>query len=428
MSFFVLALENLLFPLGALAIVFRFLFSSRRRVLLSLNDELFERMGGLSAAGRAKLKGRRVLWVHAASAGEVAAVSRILERIKRGEDAPAVLMTCTTVTGREKAASLACVDAASLAPLDCYPAVAAFLRNASPQALMIVETELWPQTLALAGARGVKIGLVNGRMTDRSFSRYRALAPFFRPFVARIDRLAVQTEGDAEKYRRLGARPERIAVAGNMKYDGLKAAQPDAAVKKYLKDLGWEGEPVWVAGSTHAVEEEILLEAYRLIKILFPRLHLVLAPRHPERIAETKGALEAVNVSYCVWSQGPAPAEALLIDGLGVLPKLYAFADVSYVGGTLVPVGGHNLLEPAMAGAPVLFGPHTEHTREVARLLESTGCGFCCTDAPALASALGEILGDDARRRALGRQAREVADRLRGAVDKTLAHLGPLLS
>jgi 3-deoxy-D-manno-octulosonic-acid transferase len=427
-AWLVLLVENLFFPLGALVIVLRFLLSSRRKVLLSLKDELRERLGGVGAEPLQKLRGRPVLWVHAASAGEVAAVSGLLERIKAGPTPPAVILTCTTVAGREKAASLPFADTAVLAPLDCYPAVSRFLGSVKPYALILVETELWPQTIALAAGRGVRIGLVNGRMTERSFGRYRWLVAGVRPFLAQISRLALQTPEDARRFEKVGAAAGTVRVVGNMKYDRLKPSAKDPKVAERLAALGWDNAAIFVAGSTHSLEEDVLIAGFLSLRNRFPHLKLILAPRHPERADQAGITLSNAGIGFRSWSQEPGPADCLLIDGLGVLPKLYPFAAVSFVGGSLVPVGGHNLLEPAIAGTPVLFGPHTGHTREVAALLQSAGVGFCIEDAKTLASVASDLLGDDQRRQALGRQARKTAESLQGAVERTFDHLVPILS
>ncbi|MBI3553654.1 MAG: 3-deoxy-D-manno-octulosonic acid transferase [Elusimicrobia bacterium] len=424
----VLLVENLLFPLGALAVVLRFLLSPRRRVLLSLGEELRERFGGVSADKLDKLRGRRVLWVHAASAGEVAAVSGLLARIKAAPNPPAVILTTTTMTGRDKAAALPHADAASLAPLDCYPAVARFLDAVKPSALLLVETELWPQMLALAKSRGVRVGLVNARMTERSFGRYIILAPLARPFLRMIDRICAQSEADSQRFQAVGAASSALLVAGNMKYDRLEAPKKDEEAGRRLRALGWEGSPVWVAGSTHPVEEDAVLAAYKSAREKIRGLKLVLAPRHPERAAQAAQTLREAGVSFRAWSDAPSRADCLLLDKMGLLTKFYAFACVSFVGGTLVPVGGHNLLEPAIAGSPVIFGPRTEHTAEVARLLSGAGCGICVDDAEELSSALCDLLGNEPRRRALGLQARALAEGLRGAIERSLKHLQPVLA
>lgn len=428
MAWLVLLVENLLFPVGALVIVLRFLFSPRRRVLLSLKNELRERFGRVGEEHLQKLRGRTVLWVHAASAGEVSAISGLLELVKAGAQPPAVILTCTTVAGREKAAALPLADAAVLAPLDCYPAVSHFLDSVKPYGLILVETELWPQTIALAAGRGIRIGLANGRMTERSYGRYRWLTAGVRPFLRRMSRLALQTEADSRRFQDLGADPAAVRVVGNMKYDRLKRAVKDPLVAKRFAALGWEEDPIFVAGSTHPVEEEILIEAYISLRVRHPRLKLILAPRHPERADQAGESLARAGISFYSWSKEPKQADCQLIDALGILPKVYPFAAVSFVGGSLVPVGGHNLLEPAIAGTPVLFGPHTGHTRDVAALLASAGVGFCVEDAKNITSVISDLLGDDKRRYALGLQARKTAESLQGAVERTFEHLAPVLT
>lgn len=434
MIFLVLLISNLLFPLAALAVLAKFALSARRRVLLELGSELAERLGRLSPEQAGKLSGRKVLWIHAASAGEVAAVSKLVERIKRRRPQPAIVLTASTSAGRGKAQSLPEVDLAVMAPLDFFPTVARFIRAARPSALIIVETELWPNMIALARRRGLPIAVVNGRLTDKSFGRYRRLSFLVRPFLERIAALAVQTESDARRFLELGARPEAVRVAGNMKYDSLAPAET-APAQGAITALGWSASLLFVAGSTHPGEEEAVMEAYLEARKGQPGLKLAIAPRHVERAAQTAGALRSRGISHVLWSarsgQGRSPKgpvlDALVLDVHGILGAFYAQARVSFVGGTLVAVGGHNLLEPAIAGSPVVFGPHTFHTRDTARLLESAGCGFCVEDGPALARILKDLLSDPERAKALGLQARNMARGLQGATERTLRHLAGVL-
>ena len=428
MTALVLLAENLLFPFAALAFLLRFAFSSRRRFLLGLHEEMRERLGLLSAEQLRRLAGRRVLWVHAASAGEVSAVAGLLERIRRLPGAPAILATCSTAAGREKARGLAAVDLAVMAPLDFYPAAKRFLALTGPKSLLIAETELWPHLIELSHRGGVRIALVNGRLSERSLRRLRLFKRLVTPFLLRIERLAVQTKADARRFLELGAEPSRLAVCGNMKYDQAKPLGDPAPASEFLGRLGWKGLPLFVAGSTHPGEEEILLDAFLQARQARPEARLVIAPRHVERSRQTADSLRQRGLKAVAWSQGPSPdADALLLDSLGVLPHFYEFATVSFVGGTMVPVGGHNLLEPALAGSPVIFGPHTFHTPETATLLENAGCGFRAADAGRLSEILRELLSDPARSAALGRDARSAARSLAGATDRTLAQIEAVL-
>ncbi len=405
--FLVLLAENLLFPFVALGVVLKFLISPRRSVLKGLGDELEERFGGGVFRGEA-------LWVHAASAGEVNAVRPLLAALRKARPGDKILLTTLTAAGRERARALPEVDSGALAPLDFWPAVSRFLSRVRPKALILVETELWPHLIALTGAPVV---LVNGRLSERSFGRYRLIAPLLRPFVSRLAAVGAQTEADAGRFRALGARD--VSVTGNLKYDA--SAEPAAAFP-----LPWD-EPFIVAASTHPVEEEAVVDAWLSARAAEPRLKLILAPRHVERADQAAALLARKGVSFARASDPEWPADALLLDRLGLLRGLYRGALACFVGGTFVPIGGHSLIEPALAGLPVLFGPHTEHTREPARLLESAGAGFCVADRTALAEKLLELVLDPARAKAQGALARKTAEALQGATARTMSLLGPRL-
>jgi 3-deoxy-D-manno-octulosonic-acid transferase len=427
MTVLVLLLLNLLAPFAVLGIVLKFLLSPRRGLLRDLPEELGERLGRLPPEALARLAGRPVLWVHAASAGEVAAAAEILRRIKAGPDAPAVLLTTTTRAGRDAAARLPCVDAAALAPIDCWPAVSRFLGRVKPYALALVETELWPNAIELSARAGLRIGVVNGRISERSFPRYRLIAPFLRPFMRRIDRAAARTETDARRFAVLGLPPERILVAGNMKYDRLSSG--DERGRAELARLGWQAAPVLVAASTHPGEEEALLEAFAVLRGRFPDLKLVLAPRHVERADAAARTLEERGLAFCrLGGQAPPGACVLLVDAMGWLPSFFACARAAFVGGTLVPVGGHNVLEPAAAGIPVLFGPHTWSTREAAEALLACGGGFQVSDAASLQAVLGRLLDSPEAAPASGRKALALLRSWQGATQRTLDHLKPIIS
>ncbi|MCX5793915.1 MAG: 3-deoxy-D-manno-octulosonic acid transferase [Elusimicrobia bacterium] len=427
MALAVLLALNLAAPFVVLGVLAKFVFSARRGLLRDLPTELDERLGGLPRQARAKLAGRPVLWVHAASAGEVAAVSEILRRLRERPGAPAVLLSTTTRAGREAAARLASVDAAVLAPIDCWPAVRRFLRQARPYALVLVETELWPNMIELAARAGLRIGVVNGRISERSFPRYRRIARLLHPFFARIDRVAARTEADGRRFAALGIPADRVLVAGNMKYDRLSSG--DERGRAELVRLGWQGSAVLVAASTHPGEEEIILEAFTGLRRRFPALKLVMAPRHVERADDAAEALRKAELCFCRLG-GEAPAEAcvLLVDAMGWLPSFFACAAAAFVGGTMVPVGGHNVLEPALAGVPVLFGPHTGHTQEAADALKVCGGGFQAADAAALARIMERLLAEPEFSADSGLKAQALVRSLQGATQRTLEHLGPVLA
>jgi 3-deoxy-D-manno-octulosonic-acid transferase len=341
-------------------------------------------------------------------------------------DPPALLVTTTTAAGCEAARRNPKIAWAQLAPLDAWPLVSRFIREAKPERLIISETELWPATLILSAAAGLRPTLINARVTSRSLPRYRAASFLLRPALESLFFVLAQTDRDAESFRAIGISPAKIAVAGNTKYDRLAEHPDETAASGAVETLGWTGAPLFVAGSTHPVEEEMVLDGYARAAAVVPRLRLVLAPRHVERVAETFAALRARRLPFARFSalHDAAPdASVLVLDAMGALASFWPRSAVSFVGGTLVPVGGHNLLEPAAAGAPVLFGPHTRHVDHPAALLETAGGGFRVAEGAALGRTLLDLLTDPARSRNAGERARGVADKLRGATARTLAAL-----
>lgn len=426
MSLLILLLEALLSPLAALAVVLSFLFSPNRARLAGLFDELPERLGSIRDTALDRLHGREIWWFHAASAGEVAGLAPILEALHRKESARALVLTTTTLSGREAARALPFVAWAQLAPVDAWPFVARFIAALKPRRLVLAETELWPTTLILARRAGLSPALVNARLTDRSFSRYVLLSGLLAPALSSLSLVAAQSEEDAARFTLLGVPPERVKVTGNAKYDREAVPAASASARAKAEALGWGRDPLFVAGSTHPFEEEMVLAAFLAARRAQPRLRLVLAPRHLERAADAADLLAHAGLKLARWSGAPAPdCSALLLDEMGVLPSFYALARAAFVGGTMVKVGGHNLLEPALAGVPVLFGPHTGHIERPAELLAAPGGGGRrVRDAGELAARLIEFANDEKTASAAGESARRVADGLRGASARTIEALG----
>jgi len=421
----ILVVEVLLAPLAALAVILSFLLSAKRGRLAGLSDELPERLGGIPAAALAPLAKREVWWLHAASAGEVAGLAPIAAALAGRKGAPAVFVTTTTRSGRDAARALPGVAWAQLAPLDAWPCVSRFIRALSPRRLIVAETELWPTMLIVAERAGLKPALVNARLTDGSLRRYRMFKALLAPAFGSLSLVAAQSDEDAERFKALGVDAARVLVTGNAKYD--RAAPPAGTddARERVKALGWVGFPLFVAGSTHPFEEEMVLAAFLAARRDAPSLRLVLAPRHLERAADAADLLAHAGLKVARWSGEAGPGrDALLLDAMGVLPSFYGLARAAFVGGTLVKVGGHNLLEAAAAGTPVLFGPHTSHIELPARLLAARGGGGRrVADAVDLARKLSGFATDEASARAAGSAARETADGLRGATGRTLAAL-----
>ena len=375
--------------------------------------------------------GAPCLWLHAVSLGEVNAAAPLLNALRaRHPEAPLVLTTATP-TGRARARALfgAFAEVRYL-PYDTPGAVGRFLERVRPRLGLILETELWPNLLTACRRHGIPVVLVSARITPRSFARYRRVAArLFQEALGELALVAAQSEADADRFLALGAPRALTHVIGNLKLELEPGAALDAQGAAFRERL-FGGRPTWVAGSTHEGEEQQVLEAHAAVRARLPAALLVLVPRHPqrfERVAELmvrrgvnfdrRSAVEAVR----------APAEVLLVDTMGELTAFYAAADVAFVGGSLVPVGGHNLLEPAALGLPVLTGPHTSNSEEIARGLMARGAARLVSSPATLAAEVLALLEDPARRGRLGALGRAFVEERRGSLDRLLALLEPLL-
>jgi 3-deoxy-D-manno-octulosonic-acid transferase len=308
-------------------------------------------------------------------------------------------------------------------PLD-FPGVARrAIASIEPAFFVCLETELWPNVLRALAARGVPTMIANGRLSDRSFSRYRLVRGAMRRVLANINVLAMQSDEDARRAIALGASPERVVVTGNLKHEPLP--DPAGAADLWRRLLGLApGQPVWIAGSTHRGEDEAVLEAHRRARAEQPGLVLVLAPRHPERVGEVMSLATRTGFAAVRRSDLPARRSAvapvIVLDTVGELAQLYGIAELVFVGGSLMPLGGHNMLEPALRGKPVLFGPYTTNFREAAAILTAGGGGQVVRDAGELATEVSRLLADAPLRAWRGAAAREAAASRQGAVRTTL--------
>jgi 3-deoxy-D-manno-octulosonic-acid transferase len=374
------------------------------------------------------------IWVHAVSVGEVqAAAGLVLALRERYPDTP-VLVTTFTPTGAARARALF-RDAAEVRflPFDLPGSVRRFLSRARPRLAVVIETELWPNLYRQCRLRRVPLVIASARLSRRSTGRYRRLGALFRETVAAGTVIAAQGEGDAERFRALGAPMERTHVTGNLKFD--LTLPPDIAARgAALRAQYAPGCPVWVAGSTHGgVEEESVLEAHRRVRAAHAGALLVLAPRHPNRFEEVAAWLGRQGVTFTRRSRPSAadaqgdPPSVLLLDSLGELLYFYAAADVAFVGGSLAPIGGHNLLEPASLGLPVLTGPNNSNGEDIARLLLDCGAAQIVRNGAQLGSRVEQLLGDRALRADIGSRGRAAVERNRGALEKLLQLIDPLL-
>lgn len=371
----------------------------------------------------------RPVWIHAASVGEVQVAAVLIRGLRERFPAVPVLVTTFTPTGAARARALGPGVATRSLPYDLPGSVRRFLDRARPRLAVILETELWPTLFRQCERRAIPLVIASARLSERSARRYRLLHSLFERALAAAT-VAAQSESDAQRFRSVGAIATRTHVIGNLKFDFTPPSEI-AARGRQLR-AAYPARAVWVAGSTHEGEEQALIEAHQQVRLAHPGALLVLAPRHPNRFPEVAALLRERGVEYVRHSQAPAPravdsAEVLLLDTLGELLEFYAAADVAFVGGSLVPVGGHNLLEPASLGRPIVTGPHQFNGVEIARLLTQRGAAVLVRDASGLALRLSAWLSDARERDRIGAIGRAAVEENRGALERLLNLLAPTI-
>ncbi len=410
---------NLLFALVLLVSVPFFLLrmATTRRFRTGLGERL-----GFYGPGFRGRTGKGAIWIQAASVGEVKAVLPLVDLIREEFPASPVVLTCQTAAGRDLARARRGEAAAILSPLDFQPTVGRLIRRISPRILVLVETEIWPGTILAARRRGIPVAVVNGRISTRSFPRYRKAGILLRPVLRRINRFGMRSGLDAERIRALGAEESRVRVTGDIKFDSLDLSPAGAG--GYRERWGWERRaPVIVAGSTYQGEEELLLDAWRELRPDFPGLKLILAPRHLERLEAVESLLRSRGEDYRLFSRlSPADGRTglVILDRMGVLSQLYREASAVFVGRSLKGSGGQNPIEPAAAGRPILFGPRMENFAEIAGELVETGGAVRVEDGSRLAGRIAEILADREKAAAMGARARAAVEKRRGASRRNL--------
>jgi len=372
------------------------------------------------------------VWLHAVSVGEVQACAPLVSAICRRHPGLPLTVTTFTPTGAARARALFGDEAlVRYVPFDLPGAVRRFFARVQPRLAVIFETELWPNLYRECGRQRVPLVLASARLSARSESGYRRLGALFRDTLAQTALVAAQGERDAERFRALGADAASTHVTGNLKFD-FELPADIAARGARLRQQYAPQRPLWVAGSTHAGEEQAVLAAQQRVRAMHSGALLVLAPRHPPRFAEVAQALGAAGVRFARHSQAGADragaaGDVLLLDTLGELLDFYAAADLAFVGGSLVPVGGHNLLEPAALGVPILTGPYNFNAEEIAQLLIARGAAEVVHNADELGGRVSALLADAAARAHMGAQARASLDANRGALSKLLQLIEPLL-
>lgn len=391
---------------------------------------LRERFGLTAGKDFPPAAGQRPIWVHAVSVGETVAVRPLLKAIKARYPKRPLVVSNMTETGRQVASGFPEIDLCIYFPFDYRFAVGKVLQAVNPAAIVIVETELWPNFLLEARRLGIPAMIANGRISDRSFTGYLRARGFFRPVLANVACFCMQSEEDARRIVVIGAPAERVTVARNLKFD-IPASSVSASQRSELRhSFGIPPDAaVITAGSTHNGEDELIALSYlRLVESgLNP--FLVIVPRHPERSSAVAELIRSKNLLIrrrSELSQDALPfssGEVLLVDTVGELMQFYALADIAFVGGSLVPIGGHNLLEPASLGVPVLFGPHMANFREIAALVDSYGAGCEVASGEALTDACQRLIEDPVRRCSMGEAGVRLLRENAGATERHLSVL-----
>ena len=370
------------------------------------------------------------IWLHAVSLGEMTAAAPLVRALRSRHPHVPLVLTSATPTGRARARALFgdTIDVRFL-PYDTPGAVARFLDGIRPRLAIIMETELWPNLFRECERRGVPLVLASARLSERSVARYRRLGNLFSEILSASTLIAAQTRADAERFIAIGAQSARTHVIGNIKFD--VQSSPGVADRGHaLRASFGAARPIWIAGSTHAGEEEQVLAAQKELVAHRPNALLLLVPRHPDRFVAVAELLRRRQLRFARRSSGKAAdggTQVVLVDTVGELAALYAAADVAFVGGSLVPIGGHNLLEPAALGLPVLTGPHYSNSKDIAELLILEGAARQVNDAPELAAALAQLLADPVERRRIGAIGQRIVESNRGAAARLLDLIEPLL-
>jgi 3-deoxy-D-manno-octulosonic-acid transferase len=391
------------------------------------NRTYLDRLGQRFGFGFPALE--RCIWVHAVSVGEVQAAVPLIRALMQRFPDHALLITTVTPTGAARVHSLfGDTVYHCYIPFEFPHAVKAFFRQVNPEAALIMETEIWPNLYRACGVRKVPLILVSARISPRSVPGYRKLLPLIRETLSHGIIIAAQSEPDAERFLALGASPARTHVMGNIKFD----VEPDPDVPEKGKAARAElfgTRPVWIAASTHEGEEELVLDAHGALQARYPDLLLVLVPRHPERFASVRELVENRGFSVVSRTEGrPAGDAAVFLgDTMGEVPMFFVASDVAFVAGSLVPIGGHNLLEPAGLGVPVVTGPHNFNAQDIANLFIELGACRLVADSEELVEVVDELLSDPDEAARLGRAGQEVLEQNRGALERLLVLLEPLL-
>jgi 3-deoxy-D-manno-octulosonic-acid transferase len=414
--------------LTILLILFIPYFLLRSVVQRGFRNDLAQRMGSYG-----KLSLKNPIWVHAASVGEVFCSVSLLKRMKKEFPHGEIVMTTMTSTGKRAAETyLPEAHTVLLVPMDHPLILRRAMNNLRPGLLLIAETELWPNLLRTCGKRGIPIILFNGRISEKSFRRYHLFQFFFEGCLKFISLFLMQTEEDRLRIQKLGAEPRKTRVVGNIKFDQSHPSSTQEKSNELAGSLGLRGgETLLIAGSTHSGEEEILISAFKDLRKIDPQLTLLLAPRHLDRLEEVEKLLTKESISwerrtsFSSRTEEKAAGEVILLDTMGELMSLYRLGTIVFIGGSLVPVGGHNPLEPLFFRKPVLFGPHMFHFSEIAQQLTEAKGAIQVKGREELFLHLKRLLSDESARRELGEKGFRFLEKHQGATERILEEIRP---
>lgn len=393
-----------------------------------------ERFGFYSREKLAALKGRRPIWIHSVSVGETRAAIPLVKALRNEYPDACLLFTTVTETGQEAARKIKEADLCLYYPFDLFWAVRRSLTILNPATIIIVETEIWPNFVRMASNKGIPLALVNGRLSDRSFPRYKAAKFFIQNILGRFSAFCMQTELDGQRIQWLGAVREKVTISGNLKFDYKMSVYTQDETEKIKEELHITPQmPVWVAGSTHEGEEEELIRVYlRLLKD-WPELLFILVPRHPNRCGGVGEMIRSHGLSCTLRTESSRRSrpldngEVLLVDTMGEMLKMYSLADIVFVGGSLVPIGGHNILEASMVKKPVVFGPFMNNFKHISKLLQKANAGICVEDKEELFHCMDKLLKSPELRQSLGNNGFHLLEKNKGATEKTLEVLKTIM-
>lgn len=374
---------------------------------------------------------QRTVWIHAVSVGEVQAAVPLVRALRSGDRDLRIVVTTTTPTGQQRVRqALGNRVLHRYAPYDLPASVRRFLARVHPQLVIIMETELWPNILHQCSRQRIPVLLANARLSERSAASYRRVASTARQMLASVSGIAAQTRQDAARLVSLGARPDRVRVTGNTKFDVRLPASLGEEAQVLRRCFGVD-RGVWIAASTHDGEEQQVLQAFETVRQALPDSLLVLVPRHPDRAASVAALAKKFGHVTLTRSESPATcvdASVFIGDTLGELPLFYAASDVAFVGGSLVQEGGHNMLEPAALGIPVIFGPYVHDVVEISERLTQAGAGRKVEDKDELAAAVVEYMQDANLRHVAGQRGREFVEENRGALTLVMELVDELMA